>query len=64
MIGGRLLGSWHGQNGERLAGMVTTFSAGLSLDITKTFLDDFTWAGRDPNDTIAFIPAVNFGGVF
>jgi hypothetical protein len=64
MLGGRLLGSWHSQTGERLAGMMTTFSAGISLDITKTFLDDFTWAGRDPNDTLAFIPAVNFSGVF
>lgn len=64
LLGARFLASFRKTHDERLAGMFQSFSAGVSLDLMKTFLDDFTWAGRDPDDTVAVIPAVNLAGAF
>jgi NAD(P)-dependent dehydrogenase (short-subunit alcohol dehydrogenase family) len=57
--GGRIVASSHGAPGERVAGLFLDFEAAGGLDVVKTMLDDFTWAGRDPDDTLAFMLAVS-----
>jgi hypothetical protein len=57
--GGRLVTSWHGAPGERVVGLFLDFEAAGGLDVVKTILDDFTWAGQDPDDTLAFALAVS-----
>jgi len=64
LIGGRFLASWRSEEERRLWGMFLTFSAGISVDAMKTYLEDFTLAGRDPDDTLALIPALSLGGTF
>jgi hypothetical protein len=36
----------------------------VSLDLLKTFLDDFTWAGEKPDDTIVMLPSLSATGTF
>jgi hypothetical protein len=64
LIGGRLLGNWRSDQQGRIMGMLLSFSAGFSVDIIKTYLDDFTWAGHDPDDTLALVPSLSLGGTF
>lgn len=56
--GARLTGSWHGRPGGRVAHLFLDFDASLGVTLLKTYLDNFTWAGRTPDDTLAVI----FGG--
>lgn len=62
--GGRFLFEWHGERGNRVAGMFLRFSLGLGADVMKTLLDDFTWAGRAPNDSFVFIGSLSATGHF
>jgi hypothetical protein len=64
LIGGRLVGSWRSDQQGRIMGLLLSFSAGFSVDVIKTYLDDFTWAGRDPDDTLALVPSLSLGGTF
>jgi hypothetical protein len=64
LVGGRLLSTFQGRGDDAVLGIFSTASAGVSLDGVKTFLDDFTWAGRKPDDTIAFILGVEASGTF
>lgn len=64
LIGARLLGEWNGRTGDRILGMLMGFRASLSLDMLDTKLEDFTWAGNDPNDTLALIGGASVTGSF
>ncbi|HEX2878024.1 MAG TPA: DUF3570 domain-containing protein [Polyangiaceae bacterium] len=64
LIGGRLVGNWRSDQQGRIMGLLLSFSAGFSVDVIKTYLDDFTWAGRDPDDTLALVPSLSLGGTF
>jgi hypothetical protein len=64
LLGGRLVGNWRSDQSGRIFGVLLNFSAGLSVDVIKTYLDDFTWAGRDPDDTLAIVPSLSLGGTF
>lgn len=64
MAGGRLIATWNGQKGDRIAGMLLTLSTEATVDLLKTHLDQFTWAGRPPNDTFAIIGGLGVGGQF
>jgi hypothetical protein len=59
-----LVGNWRSDQSGRIFGMLLNFSAGMSVDVIKTYLDDFTWAGRDPDDTLAIVPSLSLGGTF
>jgi hypothetical protein len=64
LLGGiRVNATWRGGEG-RVAGVFREFSAGGSFDLIKTFLDDFTWAGQRPDDTLVMLPAFNASGSF
>jgi hypothetical protein len=60
LVGGRLLGVWQGSE-QRVAGVFTRLSLGVSLDLMQTDLEEFTWGGRAPDDTrgIMLSPALN-----
>jgi hypothetical protein len=63
-LGGRVLASWKGRPGERVAGMFLDFYALGSLDLIKTDLQDFTLAGEDPDDTLALVLTLGIGAAF
>jgi len=65
LLGGvSLTGTWRGAGAERWAGVFREFSASLSLDLLKTFLNDFTWAGEKPDDTVVMLPSLGATGSF
>ena len=64
LFGGRVLGSWKGTREDRLLGMLLDFSAGASLDVIQTELEDFTLAGTAPDDTTAFVFGLSVHGGF
>lgn len=63
LVGGRLLAVWQGA-AERVAGLFTRLSVGVSLDLMQTDLEDFTWGGRPPDDTRAVILSPGLSGDF
>ena len=62
--GARFTGSWHGHPGARVAHLFLDFEASLGATVLKTYLEDFTWAGRYPDDTLALIFSGNMSGTF
>ena len=64
LVGGRLVASWNGHKGDRIAGMLLGLSTEASADLIKTHLDQFTWAGRKPNDTFAVVGGLAVSGQF
>jgi hypothetical protein len=47
-----------------LGGALLKLEASAGVDVLKTELEEFTWSGDEPNDTIAFIPSVGLSGAF
>jgi hypothetical protein len=65
LLGGARIGAtWRGSDDARMAGVFRQITAGASLDLMKTFLDDFTWAGQRPDDTFVMLPSLNASGSF
>jgi uncharacterized protein DUF3570 len=65
LLGGVRIGAtWRGPDDARMAGVFRQITAGASLDLIKTFLDDFTWAGQVPDDTFVMLPSLNASGSF
>jgi hypothetical protein len=65
LLGGASLnGSWRAAGDLRWVGVFREISAGASLDLLATFLRDFTWAGRKPDDTIVLLPSLGATGSF
>jgi hypothetical protein len=62
--GGRLILDVHGAPGERLGGTLLGLDLSVGADVLKTFLEEFTWAGRTPDDTVAFILSLGATGAF
>jgi hypothetical protein len=58
LVGLRATASFHGRPGARVGHLFMDFESSLSASMLKTHLDDFTWAGSVPDDTLAWI----FGG--
>jgi hypothetical protein len=65
LLGGvSLTGTWRAAGDSRWVGVFRELSAGASLDLMTTFLRDFTWAGRKPDDTVVMLPAFGANGSF
>lgn len=64
MLGGRFVYSKRGEPGARVLGALLGISASLSLDVMKTKLNDFTWGGKEPDDTFAFLGSLGLSGEF
>lgn len=62
--GASLTGSWRAAGDSRWVGVFREISAGASLDLLATFLRDFTWAGKKPDDTIVMLPSLGATGSF
>lgn len=62
--GARATASFHGRPGERVVHLFLDLDVSVGVNILKTFLSDFTWAGSSPDDTIAFIAAANATATF
>lgn len=65
LLGGvRLTVESHGAPEDRVGAAFLDFETSVSGDVVKTFLHDFTWAGQDPDDTLALILSFNVTGSF
>jgi hypothetical protein len=64
LVGGRLSFSKNGSPDDRLLGLLLDLDTAVSLDLMKTYLHEFTWGGRTPDDTIALILTAGVGGEF
>jgi hypothetical protein len=62
--GARITASFHGRPGERVASMFLDFDASLGVNVLKTFLQNFTWAGFNPDDTMAIISGLSLAATF
>jgi hypothetical protein len=64
LVGGRLLAFGDGSRERRVAGVFTSVSAAAGADALKTNLEDFTWGGQDPDDTLAIIGTLSVSAAF
>ncbi len=64
LAGARVTGTWRAAASERWAGTFRQVTASASLDLLKTFLDDFTWAGVEPDDSVVMLPSLGASGSF
>ena len=62
--GARLDATWRAEGGGRWGGAFRELRASVSFDLLKTFLDDFTWAGQKPDDTLVMLPSLAASGTF
>lgn len=64
LAGARLEGTWRADGAGRWVGVFRSVGAGVSFDLLKTVLDDFTWAGQAPDDTLVMLPSLSASGTF
>jgi hypothetical protein len=57
-LSGQLTGNWLGHQGNRLLALFLRLNVTLGASMLDTSLENFTLAGRDPDDTLALL----FGG--
>ncbi|HVW30664.1 MAG TPA: DUF3570 domain-containing protein [Polyangiaceae bacterium] len=60
----RVTASFHGRPGARVGHLFIDFETSLGATFLKTYLENFTWAGRSPDDTFAMIYGGNVTGTF
>jgi hypothetical protein len=58
------MGTWRAQGGAPWLGFLDELSAGASAELLVTFLRDFTWAGKKPDDTVMLLPSLSASGRF
>lgn len=63
-LGARLAYAKRGAPGARILGALLGISTSLSFDLMKTKLNDFTWGGIVPNDTLALLGSLGISGDF
>jgi hypothetical protein len=65
LLGGvRVTASFHGRPGARVGHLFMDFETSLGAALLKTYLEDFTWSGTKPDDTLAMIFGGNVTGTF
>ena len=64
MLGGRLIFRKAGSPQQRIAFVMLNFETSISFDLMKTSLEEFTWGGRRPDDTLAMIGSLGVRGEF
>ncbi len=60
----RVTASFHGRPGSRVGHLFIDFETSLGATFLKTYLDNFTWSGRAPDDTFAMVFGGNVTGTF
>jgi hypothetical protein len=58
LLGGRIVFRKEGSPERRIAKIMLSFETSISFDIFKTHLDEFTWGGKTPDDTLGMIWSV------
>jgi hypothetical protein len=64
LLGARVLIKKEGTKDARLLGILLAFQASAGIDFLKTNLEEFTWGGRTPDDTLAAIASFALRGEF
>jgi hypothetical protein len=64
LLGGRLVFRKAGEPQKRIAKVMLNFETSISFDVLKTSLDEFTWGGRRPDDTLALVGSLGVRGEF
>jgi hypothetical protein len=64
LLGGRVVFRHESQPAKRIAYVMLSFEASFSFDLMKTVLEEFTWGGTKPDDTLAMIGSLGFRGTF
>ena len=62
--GARLTASFHGRPGDRIVHLFMDLDLSVGVTLIKTFLQNFTWAGKTPDDTLANVVGVNATATF
>ena len=62
--GARVTASFHGRPGARIGHLFMDLDTSLGVNFLKTYLDDFTWAGTKPDDTLAMVFTGNVTATF
>lgn len=64
LVGGRIVFRREGRPGKRIAHVMLGFETSISFDLMKTALQEFTWGGKDADDTLALIGSIGVKGEF
>lgn len=64
LLGGRIVFRKDGAPGKRIAKVLLSFETSISFDMFKTHLDEFTWGGKAPNDTVGMVWSLGVRGGF
>jgi hypothetical protein len=64
LLGGRIVFKKDGSPEQRIAKVMLSFESSISFDIFKTHLDEFTWGGKTPDDTLGMIWSLGVRGGF
>ena len=64
LLGGRIVFRKEGAPTSRIAQVMLSFEASISFDIFKTTLDEFTWGGKTPDDTLGMVWSLGLRGGF
>jgi hypothetical protein len=62
--GARVTASFHGRPGERIVHLFMDLDLSMGVTMIRTFLDNFTWAGNKPDDTLALVIGGNVTAMF
>jgi hypothetical protein len=62
--GARATVSFHGRPGDRVIHLFMDLDLSVGITVIKTFLQNFTWAGKAPDDTLATVIGGNATAVF
>jgi hypothetical protein len=64
LLGGRIVFKKEGSPEQRIAKIMLSFETSIAFDIFKTHLDEFTWGGQTPDDTLGMIWSIGVRGGF
>jgi hypothetical protein len=64
LLGGRIVFRKEGDTERRIAKVLLSFETSISFDIFKTHLDEFTWGGKTPDDTVGMVWSLGVRGGF
>jgi hypothetical protein len=64
LLGGRIVFKKEGDTEHRIAKVLLSFETSISFDLFKTHLDEFTWGGKAPNDTVGMVWSLGVRGGF
>ncbi|MCC6213413.1 MAG: DUF3570 domain-containing protein [Polyangiaceae bacterium] len=64
LVGAKLVGAWKGGAGRRVGSLFTQLRTVVAVDFVDTRLEQFTWAGREPDDGLAILTTVGLSGGF